>query len=165
MRLPSTRVTSLSAQTEPAIDAEILQATEDSIKLRMPARAGIYQASLYVAAGELLQSVWLNLPQLPHAGELIAYLRPRGFKILTGLPVYGYDKAAREKPLWIKKHFGADIEVICCLTKDKSSYCRPGDILIDDREATITEWRKAGGIGIFHTSWPKTLAELQKYGY
>ena len=81
---------------------------------------------------------WLNLPQLPHAGELIAYLRPRGFKILTGLPVYGYDKAAREKPLWIKKHFGADIEVICCLTKDKSSYCRPGDILIDDREATIT---------------------------
>lgn len=108
---------------------------------------------------------WLNLPQLPHAGELIAYLRPRGFKILTGLPVYGYDKAAREKPLWIKKHFGADIEVICCLTKDKSSYCHPGDILIDDREATITEWRKAGGIGIFHTSWPKTLAELQKYGY
>ena len=55
---------SLSAQTEPAIDAEILQATEDSIKLRMPARAGIYQASLYGAAGELLQSVWLNLPQL-----------------------------------------------------------------------------------------------------
>ena len=55
---------SLSAQTEPAIDAEILQATEDSLKLRMPARAGIYQASLYGAAGELLQSVWLNLPQL-----------------------------------------------------------------------------------------------------
>lgn len=55
---------SLSAQTEPAIDAEILQATEDSIKLRMPARAGIYQASLYGVAGELLQSVWLNLPQL-----------------------------------------------------------------------------------------------------
>ena len=40
-----------------------MQATEDSIKLRMPARAGIYQASLYGAAGELLQSVWLNLPQ------------------------------------------------------------------------------------------------------
>ena len=30
----------------------------------MPAQAGIYQASLYGAAGELLQSVWLNLPQL-----------------------------------------------------------------------------------------------------
>ena len=54
---------SVSAQTEPAIDAEILQATEDSIKLRMPAQAGIYQANLYGAAGELLQSVWLNLPQ------------------------------------------------------------------------------------------------------
>ncbi len=107
---------------------------------------------------------WLNLPKLSGADELVAYLRPQGFKILTGLPVYGYDKAAKEKPLWIKKHYGHDIEVICCLTKDKSTYCQKGDILIDDREATIIEWQKAGGIGIFHTDINKTLAELKKYG-
>ena len=108
---------------------------------------------------------WLNLAQLPHAKDIISYLRPKGFKILTGLPVYGYDKAAREKPLWIKKYFGSDIEVICCLTKDKRSYCHKGDVLIDDREQTIKEWREVGGIGIYHTSWENTLKELKKYGY
>ena len=108
---------------------------------------------------------WVNLAQLPHAEALISYLRPKGFKILTGLPVYGYEKAAREKLLWIRKHFGDGVEVICCLTKDKSSYCQKGDVLIDDREQTIKEWRAAGGIGIYHTSWENTLVELQKYGY
>ena len=108
---------------------------------------------------------WVDLEQLPHAKDLISYLRPHGFKILTGLPVHGYDKAAREKVLWIKKHFGDDIEVICCLTKDKSTYCKKGDVLIDDRQQTITDWQKAGGIGICHTSWESTLAELKKNGY
>jgi len=36
----------------------------------------------------------------------------------------------------------------------------PGDILIDDWKRNIDLWRKAGGIGIKHTSMPETSLEL-----
>ena len=35
---------------------------------------------------------WVNLPKMPDADILINYLQKTGFKILTGLPVYGFDK-------------------------------------------------------------------------
>ena len=40
---------------------------------------------------------WVNLPKMPDADILINYLQKTGFKILTGLPVYGFDKAEKEK--------------------------------------------------------------------
>lgn len=38
------------------------------------------------------------------------------------------------------------------------------DILIDDREKTIREWREKGGTGILHVSAEETLAELKRLG-
>lgn len=35
---------------------------------------------------------WVNLAQLPHAEALISYLRPKGFKILTGFRFMGMKK-------------------------------------------------------------------------
>ena len=58
------------------------------------------------------------------------------------------------------------VERICCFSrKEKQDYCKgPEDILIDDREKTIREWRDQGGTGILYVSPEKTLKELEELG-
>lgn len=40
-----------------------------------------------------------------------------------------------------------DDVIIVNRAKEKLDYCKPGDILYDDRPSTIKAWNKAGGIG------------------
>lgn len=108
---------------------------------------------------------WVNLPKMRDADKLIGYLKNFDFRILTGLPVYGYSKAQKEKTQWLKEQYGIVNGVICCLSKDKQKFGRPGDILIDDRENNILKWIEMGGVGILHTSADKTIQQLKKMGY
>lgn len=44
--------------------------------------------------------------------------------------------AAFRKPWqrnWCKRELGEDVPVITCMSRDKHTYCRPGNVLIDDR--------------------------------
>lgn len=34
---------------------------------------------------------------------------------------------------WCKRELGEDVPVITCMSRDKHTYCRPGNVLIDDR--------------------------------
>lgn len=97
--------------------------------------------------------------------KLVGYLSRFGFCILTGLPAYGYDKAEKEKRLWLKKHYNKEDGVICCLSKDKQNFGARQDILIDDLPANIARWEQMGGIGILHTSADETIRKLQELGY
>ena len=108
---------------------------------------------------------WVNLPKLDDADELVNYLKKNDFQILTGLPVYGFDKAEVEKKEWLKNHYGIEKGVICCLSKDKQNYGKPQDILIDDRPPNIEKWEAMGGIGILHTSAKDTINKLKQLGY
>lgn len=108
---------------------------------------------------------WVNLPKLSDADELVEYLKNFEFKILTGLPLYGFDKAEVEKKKWLLKHYGIKDGVICCLSKDKQIYGKKGDILIDDREPNIERWIEMGGIGILHTSTKETIKKLKELNY
>ena len=108
---------------------------------------------------------WVNLPKLKDADELVNYLNKFGFKILTGLPQYGFDKAEVEKKKWLLNHYGIKEGVICCLSKDKQQYGQKGDILIDDRLPNIERWVEMGGIGILHTSTEDTIKQLKELNY
>lgn len=105
---------------------------------------------------------WVDLPKLNDADVLVNYLNRFGFQILTGLPVYGFDKAEKEKKLWLKKHYNIVDGVICCLSKDKQNFGKPNDILIDDRPPNIQKWEEMGGIGILHTSALETIKKLKE---
>ncbi|MFV0627193.1 MAG: 5' nucleotidase, NT5C type [Alphaproteobacteria bacterium] len=105
---------------------------------------------------------WLDLPPMKDAQELINFLAQYEYQILTGLPIQGFDKADKEKKLWIEKHISKELPVICCLSRDKHIYCQKGDILIDDRKGMISDWEEAGGIGILHETSEKTISELKK---
>lgn len=108
---------------------------------------------------------WADLPKKNDADKLVNYLREYGFTILTGVPVIGGKKAEVEKKIWLKKHYGMDKDIICCLGREKSKFCRTGDILIDDWAPNIERWIQAGGIGILHTSIENTLEQLKQLGY
>lgn len=108
---------------------------------------------------------WVDLPKRKDADMLVAYLKKFDFQILTGLPVYGFDKAEKEKKMWLKNHYGIVNGVICCLSKDKQNYGGPRDILIDDRPPNIEKWEEMGGIGILHTSAENTIQKLKELNY
>ncbi len=73
--------------------------------------------------------------------------------ILTACPVADFANVAEQKRGWVREHLGADVPIVFSPGgKTKPLYMhRPGDILIDDFEANIRRWRKAGGVGIHHT--------------
>jgi hypothetical protein len=83
--------------------------------------------------------------------------------ILTALPREGAEKVDRQKRQWVRDYFG-EYEVITCQTKDKPNYCKPGDILIDDRAVNRDRWIKKGGTYIIHTTAARTVGALQALG-
>jgi hypothetical protein len=104
---------------------------------------------------------YLTIPLKADARQLWNAIKPFHPIILTGCPAHNYDESARQKVIWIKRHFG-DVEVITCLSRNKPlSMNAPGDILIDDRSGNIKKWIKAGGIGILHTNAASTIAKFQ----
>lgn len=105
---------------------------------------------------------YYNLPLLAGANEYwsaICHMRPI---VLTGCPTSGYDAAADAKRQWVAKHFGSDVQVITCFSKDKHLHMiNPGDILIDDHQKNITNWELHNGVGIVLTSHDQALDELK----
>lgn len=47
-------------------------------------------------------------------------------------------------------------------SKDKWQHCKPGDILIDDRESNCDEWRAHGGLAFQYKEWPECKAWLEE---
>ncbi len=108
---------------------------------------------------------WLNLELMPDAHQLIQFLKAQRFTVLTGIPRLGNQKAETEKRLWVTKHLGQDIPVICCYSADKKQYCRTGDILIDDYPPNIQDWTAVGGTAVHHTSATNTVRQLKDLGF
>ena len=108
------------------------------------------------------ENYWCNLPKAKNADKLVDCLNKYGFCILTGLPAYGYDKAEKEKRIWLKENYNKECDVICCLSKDKQNFGKKNDILIDDLEKNIQRWEEMGGIGILHTSAENTIKKLEE---
>ncbi|MER9252475.1 hypothetical protein NKI59_11780 [Mesorhizobium sp. M0598] len=84
--------------------------------------------------------------------------------ILTALPKKDATDVDEQKRLWCAKHLDPDVKVITCETSDKPLYCKPGDILVDDRAVNRAAWLKAGGTYILHTEAKLTVAVLRALG-
>lgn len=74
-----------------------------------------------------------------------------------------YDAISKQKMIWLHTH-GITFNPIFVPGKDlKYKYAKPERIIIDDTESVIDDWRKAGGIAIWHHSWPETINILKQY--
>ena len=71
----------------------------------------------------------------------------------------------------MKKHFGVNnARIYAVMRKNKANFAKDGkdgrpNLLIDDHAKNIDAFRKAGGLGIVHTSASNTIRELRKIGY
>lgn len=112
------------------------------------------------AAGDF----YLGIPPTTDMRELwdaIAHLEPI---VLTGVPSSLWNEASANKRLWVARHLGPSVEVICCLAREKGLHARPGDVLIDDWEKHRALWEARGGLWVTHTSAKTTLARLAELG-
>jgi hypothetical protein len=74
--------------------------------------------------------------------------------ILTGSPAGGW--AEPQKIAWAGVHFPGT-PIITCRAREKYTYCRPGDVLVDDRDKYRDLWEGAGGVFILHRSASSTI--------
>lgn len=85
-------------------------------------------------------------------------------EILTAIPKKSiYPHAQREKTEWMMaQKFSRHIPLnIGPYAEQKQNHYRPGDILCDDNKKNIDQWIEKGGVGILHTDFETSLAELK----
>ena len=129
----------------------------------------------------LNQEFYKDLPMMVDAPFLLEYLHQKfipqvmGWRgpgsgnipdvaILTALPKLAhFPQAVRHKREWIHAHVGAQYPVFFGpYSEDKQWHCRPGDLLIDDSEMNIDQWRGRLGYGIVHKTTFETVCELDR---
>jgi hypothetical protein len=110
-----------------------------------------------------VKDFYLNIPPMADLHELWGYIWKHSPIVLTGIPI-SVEEAADNKRAWVRKHLGPDVEVRCCMSKEKCLHAAPGDILIDDWDKYRQLWLDKGGRWITHRSAAETIDELWKLG-
>ncbi len=117
---------------------------------------------------------WENLPPERDFDQLWGFIKNFNPHILTAYAEWDEANSKHGKVVWNQKHLHVPhdkFHVVLRESKryfakdhDGSHYGRP-NVLIDDFPQNITEWDKAGGLGILHTSAATTIARLKKLGF
>ncbi len=104
-----------------------------------------------------------NLPPMPDFDELWEYVWFWNPIVITGVP-WSVAEAPANKRAWCRKYLGEDTKVICCKSSEKSNYCQPGDILVDDWDKYKQLWLDKSGFWVTHVSAKNSIEELKKLG-
>lgn len=103
--------------------------------------------------------LYYNLPLMEGATTLVGYCKgiiPKyNVEFLTAIPRKDtVPYAMEDKRDWIEKYFPGFKLNFGPYSTDKWKWCRPGDILIDDKYSNIHDWCEKGkGIGIMHKGY------------
>ena len=117
---------------------------------------------------ETVPNFFLTLDILPDCYQIHHWAEwlSNDVQFLTALPrLTGQLKTAqRDKVDWVHRTIDRYAQVNVVSNWDqKQFFCRNDyDVLIDDSERNIDQWREAGGIGILHTSVTNTIDQLKK---
>lgn len=107
-----------------------------------------------------------TLDQMQDANVLLSYLNslPIEKQILSSTASENrHSDIMPQKLEWLKKH---NIHYTANLVpgkEHKKDFATPNSIIIDDTKSVIDDWRKAGGIGIWHTDAISTITMLEMY--
>jgi hypothetical protein len=109
---------------------------------------------------------WRTMPPMADLKLLWEAVRPHKPIILTGVP--SNPDSGVQKMEWAEEIIyplnGGPVKVITCPSKDKSKFCEPGDLIIDDWDKYMDLWLDKGGKWILHKSAAETVEELKKMG-
>ncbi len=82
--------------------------------------------------------------------------------ILTGCPKNHFEVAAAHKIAKAKEHFGDEVQIITCLSRNKPLHMEsPGDILIDDFARNTRRWIKAGGRAVHYRTFEQAVTDFK----
>ena len=112
---------------------------------------------------------WKNLGWKPNAKRLYNFISKYDPHVLSAYTAR--DPSSKNgKLIWLKKNTSfkrANVHLV--LRSQKKSYAKTKEekpnVLIDDYDKNIKEWKAAGGIGIHHTDVGKTISELKRLGF
>ena len=75
-----------------------------------------------------------------------------------------FETISRQKKEWLYEHFVVWHDPIFVPGKrHKYKYATPDSIIIDDTYSVIEDWKKAGGIAIWHKDALSTISQLKMY--
>jgi 5'(3')-deoxyribonucleotidase len=122
---------------------------------------------------ELLpEDFFFSLPKMPDADELINHISGQFvWHVLTAIPNdSGFPECRVQKMQWIFKHYKIfPVRIHCVFQREKLYYAveenLSPNILIDDSERNVADWKSKGGIAILHTSARDSIRELQQLGF
>lgn len=136
--------------------------------LGVPPSSGIYPDEIWYKLASNTR-LYRDLNKTPYADQLVSecmdFALTKGYDLyfLTAVPKSNDVKwSFYDKVLWAQKHFPDIAVMFGPYSKDKWQHCNAGDILIDDRQSNIDEWRSAGGFAIHHVGLDSTLYELSR---
>ena len=101
---------------------------------------------------------WSELEWMPEGEKLWSYIKSKNvpIEILTS-PSRDYSSRVGKK-IWVKENLGDSI--IVNFSWHKSSFSKPGNVLIDDYTKHQEKWIKKGGIFILYTGFNNLASEL-----
>jgi hypothetical protein len=102
---------------------------------------------------------FFSLEPMEDAYQLVEAVEHLDPIILTGKP--RGDWAEGQKLRWRDKYF-PKLKMIVCPSRDKITYAKPGDVIIDDWKKWQKTWIDGGGIWVMHTSAQNSIRELKE---
>jgi GNAT superfamily N-acetyltransferase len=96
---------------------------------------------------------------MPEGKKLYDFVKQFDHKLLSAPSKNDASKIG--KRIW-RKNNTPDTQLILSAAVNKQNYADKSNILIDDREKNIQQWRDAGGIGILFKSTDQVIDELKK---
>lgn len=107
------------------------------------------------------QDFFYSIDLMPDAYELYHAVEHLNPIILTGKP---YRSTATEQKLRWRDRYFPNLKKIFCQAKDKITFAKPGDILVDDWEMYRQTWIDGGGVWVTHTSAKDSIMQLKQLG-
>ena len=116
---------------------------------------------------------WAELPSMPDMKQLWGFISTFQPNILTAVPAVRLvwdPPAGIQKAIWCERNLGISRDrVYAVQRRDKKLFAKSSDgrpnVLIDDHQQNIQEFKSAGGIGVHHTSASNSIAQLEKIGF
>ena len=102
--------------------------------------------------------LYYQFPLMPDATKLVAYVKSLSTRFhvqfLTAVPRRSTMPSAKDdKQAWVNKYFPGMKMDVGPYSHHKQKWCKPGDILIDDRYSNCEAWEARGGIAHVYTTW------------
>ena len=110
---------------------------------------------------------WSTMPWMAGGKQLWNFISMYKPHILSAYVEESFDpNCIPGKTKWLKTNIGVSTDRINLVKRvQKQNFANKNSILIDDYNKNISDFKKRGGIGIYHTSTSNTIRELKKLGF